>query len=225
MKISLRNTVSAVSLLILSIVTHAANEDYSYLSEAVNKITEIYYASPIPSPQDRVKIASIACDALERLEKSPTFRNNSTKFLASNLNKNKQAIGLMLGDISRLNTFIETEQKALSGQGFNASSQTSIITTSLARAKGPLYTADINMESIISQISDLKSAACNVKEQALDAYRTSMIKYGLFGASLVAVDGLAEYFSAGTLGEVAAASANLGGVMVIDAVKAFQSIP
>ena len=197
----------------------ASAQSYPYLTDAINKINEIYYKSTSPSlsSEGRLQIATIACHSLTHLlEDSKEFSSRTNDLFSKSLRNNRDEVRKLLSNVSQMDAFIETERKVLESEKFDFLAMLGISNSAATSARNAAsFVGDLTAGNVISQIRKIQAVACSFQKESMGAYRTEMLRHGIFGVGLVAVDGAASIPA-----PFMAASAAIGGEMIYKSAEA-----
>jgi hypothetical protein len=219
-----RTSIAGLAMLLL-----VAAAPFPYLATAVNDIVRIDHSPERFSAKGAATIAHIACEGFTRLLQDPQLRPTLDAALRR-MGRNPQAAQAMLQNLEEFkNEFLAVEAKQLQQVGLSPLAIRDTLdelnrTATSVRQRGPSAFRALAVQDIISNLTYLKDAACNLENRAMseltEAQRQRLVEHiglGVLGAAVVVANAtILEIPAVPELSEI------LGGAMVDEALTAFR---
>ncbi|MCX2900402.1 hypothetical protein [Pseudomonas mandelii] len=191
------NRLFALLLLIFSVGTSSASDDFPYFIDGINRINAVLGKSPSPSRTDLIEVSTIGCNIFTQLLHDPKFDEGLVRVSRSSPQARKQLQELARNYDLFLMSFVPVEEKELLKAGLDKEVVADLI--QLIKKYQHAVATPVDPGAIKEQFGTLRKEFCarskdlqGIEDAALADATASQTKRGWYwqlgGAAVVVVD-------------------------------------
>lgn len=199
MKTGIPTAVAVLALALTTVPVRAQPKPFGYLVDTANEMKRIEYSHAVVSPEDKAKIARMACDALARLSKDPDLP--AAVEATRKIKIDPGAAAALLENLREFDTtFLRTEAEWMRQQGLEYPAIVDTLQVAL-KTRPETRIKDVTPETILSNVNRAQSQVCEFAQRAVSDRQFAQTKWTYGGIVLIGVDlAVAIGIAAGTAG-------------------------